>query len=67
MDMPTSDNDRLGSIERKLDEVYRSVEKVRKYFLIMLITAAVTFVLPLIGLAFAIPAYLRTLSDLGGF
>jgi hypothetical protein len=44
---------------KKLDEIYRSVEKTRKMFLWTLILAAAFFVLPLIGLMFAIPQFLN--------
>jgi hypothetical protein len=53
---------RLAGLEQKLDAVYRSVEKMRKYFLWTLIVGVVTFVLPLIGLAFVIPYYFSILS-----
>ncbi len=51
----------------KLDAVYRSVEKTRKYFLWTLIITTVMFVLPLIGLAFVIPYFLRTLGSIYSF
>ncbi len=54
--------------EKKLDEIYRSVEKMRKYFLWTLIVTVVMIVLPLIGLAIAIPQFLSVYSgamDLG--
>ncbi len=53
--------------EKKLDEVYRSVEKLRKYFLWTLIITAIVIVLPLIGLLFVIPNFLSVYnaSNLG--
>jgi hypothetical protein len=57
--------DKFDSLEKKLDSVFRSVEKTRKYFQWTLIITAVMVVLPLIGLLFAIPSYLSTLSSLG--
>jgi hypothetical protein len=62
-------------LEEKLDAIYRSVEQTRKYFLYTLIVSAVMVVLPVVGLLFAIPAFLDTLGsaqdlsileDLGG-
>jgi hypothetical protein len=47
---------------RKIDEMYRSVEKLRKYFLWTLIITVVTIVLPLIGLMLVIPNLLNTYS-----
>lgn len=53
--------------DQKLDAIYRSVEKTRKYFMWMLIITVAAVVLPLIGLVFAIPAFLSSfnLSSLG--
>jgi type II secretory pathway component PulF len=44
--------------DKKLEEIYRSVEKTRKYFLWTLIVTLVLFILPLIGLLFVIPKFL---------
>ncbi len=49
---------RLTTLEGKIDEVFRSVEKTRKYFLWTLIISVALFILPLIGLVFAIPTFL---------
>ena len=49
-----------------LDKIYISVEKTRMYFLWVLIISVVVFVLPLIGLFFAIPSFLDTYSSLDG-
>jgi hypothetical protein len=46
--------------DQKLDAIYRSVEKTRKYFMWTLIITVAAVVLPLIGLIFAIPAFLRS-------
>lgn len=51
--------------EKKLDAIYHSAESTRKYFKWTLILSIAVIVLPLIGLAFAIPAFLKTLN-LGG-
>ena len=56
---------RLDGIEKKIDAIYISAEKTRKYFLTTLVGTAIAFVLPLIGLAFAIPAFLSTYSSIG--
>ena len=49
--------------DAKLDAIYTSVEKTRKYFLtIMWITIALV-VLPAVGLIFAIPAFLNTYAS----
>lgn len=53
---------RLDAQDRKLDAIYVSVEKTRKYFLWTLIASIVMFVLPLLGIMIAIPWLLSTLS-----
>ncbi len=55
---------KLAAQEQKLEAIYASVEKTRKYIFWTVVVTAVLFVLPLIGLAFAIPSYLSTLSGL---
>ena len=53
----------------KIDAIYKSVEKTRKYFVTMLWVTVGAIVLPLIGLALVIPAFINnyasTLTDLG--
>lgn len=51
---------RLGVIEAKVDAIYVSVEKTRKYFLWTMVATLIIVVLPAIGLLFAIPAFLTT-------
>ncbi len=55
---------RLSELERKVDQIYLSVEKTRKYFLTVLIISVVAFVLPLVGLLFAIPSFLSNYNNL---
>jgi hypothetical protein len=45
--------------DKKLDEIFRSCEKTRKIFTWTLIITLALFVLPLIGLAIAIPQILN--------
>ena len=62
-DIPT----RLTELEKKVDAIYVSVEKTRKYLYWTMIITIVLFVLPLIGLLFAIPAFITNYSStLGG-
>jgi hypothetical protein len=55
---------RLDALEKKIDAAYASAEKTRKYFLAVLVISLIAFVLPLIGLVFAIPSMLSTYSEL---
>jgi hypothetical protein len=56
------DEQRFIKLEEKVDQIHVSVEKIRKYFLVTTIINLVLFVLPLIGLVFAIPMFLKTLD-----
>ena len=67
IDMEDSEiRQRLDLLQQKIDAVYVSAEKTRKYFLTVIIVSLVAFVLPLIGLLFAIPSFLSTYSDVSG-
>ncbi|TSC71434.1 MAG: Uncharacterized protein G01um101470_608 [Parcubacteria group bacterium Gr01-1014_70] len=46
--------------DAKLDAIWKSVEKTRKYFLVIMWVTVVLFVLPLVGLVFIIPRFLDT-------
>lgn len=59
--------EKIEALERKIDAIYISVEKTRKYFLIVLIISVAVLVLPLIGLLFAIPSFLSTYNSIGSF
>jgi hypothetical protein len=59
--------DRLSVLETKLDSVFVSTERTRTYIKWTLIATVAFFVLPLIGLVFAIPANLKTLTDITSF
>ena len=51
---------KIEELEKKIGEVYLSVEKTRKYFLWTLIITAVVIILPLIAMLFVIPSLLNT-------
>ena len=58
---------RIKHIEMRVEEIYTSVEKTRKYLYWTMIATVVIFVLPLIGMLFAVPAFLSNYSSaLGG-
>lgn len=58
---------RIKHIEMRVEAIYESAEKTRKYFLWTLIATVVVFVLPLLGLLFAIPSFMDSYSNaLGG-
>lgn len=61
--METSE-ERHARLEDKIDAVYASVEKVRKYLLTTLIVTIVTIVLPIIIALFMIPMALSTFGSM---
>jgi hypothetical protein len=51
----------------KIDAIYKSVEKTRKYFLMIIWITVIAVVVPIIGLAFAIPSFMKNyVNELGG-
>jgi len=64
--MDDETNHRLQRLEQRMEAIYQSVEKTRKYILVMVIVAAVTIVLPLLALAVVVPMVLRTLGTAYG-
>ncbi len=57
--------DQLARLEQKVDNIYISAEKTRKYFKATLIITVLTIVLPAIGLALVVPFYMSTLTGTG--
>ena len=53
---------KLAELEQKIDAVYKSAEKTRKYFMWTLIISVVLFVLPLVALIFVIPQFLNAVG-----
>ena len=49
---------RLNTQDAKLEAIFKSAEKTRKYFLIIIWITILAVVLPLIGLVFAVPAFM---------
>ena len=62
--MPDNFAEQLREQANKLDAIYTSVEKTRKYFLLIMWISIAVVVLPMIGLLFAIPTFLETYSGL---
>lgn len=54
---------KLEALEGKVDEIFKSVEKTRRYFLIIMWVTVLAIVVPLIGLMFAIPQFLNTYNS----
>ena len=58
---------KVEELDQKIDKIWRSVEKTRKYFLWTLIITLVVFFLPLIGLIFVIPQFLSIYTSILNF
>jgi hypothetical protein len=54
----------MARLEEKIDAIYKSVEKTRKYFLTTLIITLVTLLLPIIIAAFLIPMAMSTFGSM---
>jgi hypothetical protein len=52
----------LAAQQKRIEEIYASVEKTRKYFLATLIISVLVFVVPLLGLLFALPMAVDTVT-----
>lgn len=55
--------ERIAQLEAKIDAIYVSVEKTRKYLLWTMIVTLVLVVLPALGLVFAIPSFISTYNQ----
>jgi len=60
---------KLAELEEKVNKVYESVEKTRKYFLWTMIISVAVIIIPLIIMMFVLPSfisnYTSSLSGLG--
>lgn len=50
---------------KKLDDIFKSVERTRKYFLWVLVISVAMVVLPLLGLIIVIPQFLSLYNTAG--
>lgn len=53
---------RLNEMDTKLEAIYRSTERTRKYFLWTLIATLVFFLLPLVIMLFMVPALISNMN-----
>jgi hypothetical protein len=54
--------ERLERLEAKVDSVFRSAEKTRKYFFWTLVVTVLTVVLPLVAMVIFIPYFVSTID-----
>lgn len=55
--------DRLIAIEKKIDAIYETTEKTRKYFMWTLVITLALVILPALGLVAAIPSFLSSYNE----
>ncbi len=60
---PMDTEQRLATLEQKIDAIYVSVEKTRTYFKWTMIGTVAMFVLPLILAVVAVPAFLSSYTS----
>jgi len=54
---------KIAELEKKVDAIYQSVEKTRKYFLWTMIITLVVVVLPLLAMIFVIPSFISNYTS----
>lgn len=60
MHMEPNISEKINQLEAKVDAIYVSVEKTRKYFFWTMVISVAFIVLPAVGLVFAIPSFVST-------
>ena len=55
--MDESITQKINQLEEKVEKIYVSVEKTRKYFMWTMIITLVIFILPLLALVFVVPSF----------
>lgn len=58
---------KIEEMSAKIDETQKTVQRLNNYFKWTAIITVALFVLPLVGLLFAIPSYLSTLNTITSF
>ena len=49
--------------ESQLNEIASTVKKIKLYFVVMLSLSVATFIIPLVGLIFVVPWFLKTVGS----
>lgn len=60
--MEPNQTDQLSRLEEKVDAMHKTVKDLKFYFVLMVVISVGAVVLPLVGLVFAIPAFMDTMS-----
>lgn len=54
---------KLEKQEQQLEEIYKTVRQLRRYFLTTIAISVITFLLPIIGIIFSLPWLIRTFEE----
>lgn len=54
---------KIAEMEGKIDAIYATTEKIRKYFLWTLVITLALVVLPALGLMLAVPSFISTYNQ----
>ncbi len=58
---------KIEELSQKIEEVSKSLQQIKNYFKWTFIVTVIVIILPLIGLIFAIPKYLKMVSEITSF
>jgi CHASE3 domain sensor protein len=53
---------KIEAQDKKLEEIHRSIEKMRKYFLWTLVITIIVIIIPIIGIIILIPNLIGTIN-----
>lgn len=56
---------KLADLESKIDNIYTTVEKTRKYIWWTMIITVAVIILPIIAMLFVIPSFINSLNSVG--
>jgi type IV secretory pathway component VirB8 len=56
---------KLVDLESKIDNIYITVEKTRKYIWWTMVVTVAVIVIPLIAMIFVIPSFLNSITNIG--
>ncbi len=55
--------EKIQAQEKKLDEIHKSLERMRRYFFWKFVAMAIIIMLPIIGVSFLIPKFLSNICE----
>jgi type IV secretory pathway component VirB8 len=56
---------KLADLENKINNVYITVEKTRKYIWWTMVVTIAVIIIPIIAMIFVIPSFLNSITDIG--